>query len=62
MTEPALLAIDSATTRVVVALGTTGGALIDAVEWPAGYRHGETLLPAIEQLLAPAGRSDSPWR
>ena len=46
-----LLAIDSATTRVVVALGTTAGALVEAVEWPAGYRHGETLLPAIAGLL-----------
>lgn len=46
-----LLAIDSATTRVVVALGTLEGTLIEAVEWPAGYRHGETLLPAIAGLL-----------
>lgn len=46
-----ILAIDSATTRVVVAAGTTGGELLDAAEWPAGYRHGETLLPAIDDLL-----------
>jgi tRNA threonylcarbamoyl adenosine modification protein YeaZ len=46
-----ILAIDTATTRVVVALGTTAGALLDASEWPAGYRHGETLLPAIDDLL-----------
>ncbi len=46
-----LLAIDSATTRVVVALGTIAGTLVEAVEWPAGYRHGETLLPAIAGLL-----------
>ncbi len=46
-----LLAIDSATTRVVVALGTTDGELIDAIDWPAGYRHGETLLPAVDDLL-----------
>lgn len=46
-----LLAIDSATTRVVVALGTTAGTLVEALEWPAGYRHGETLLPAIAGLL-----------
>ena len=51
MSGPALLAIDSATTRVVVALGTPDGALIDAIDWPAGYRHGETLLPAIDDLL-----------
>ena len=52
MNEPVLLAVDSATTRVVVALGTAAGALIDAVDWPAGYRHGETLLPAIDDLLS----------
>ena len=46
-----LLAIDSATTRVVVAAGTRDGALLDAIDWPAGYRHGETLLPAIDDLL-----------
>jgi tRNA threonylcarbamoyl adenosine modification protein YeaZ len=46
-----ILAIDSATTRVVVAVGTTAGALIETTDWPAGYRHGETLLPAIDALL-----------
>ena len=47
----AILALDSATTRVVVAVGTTAGALIEAIDWPAGYRHGETLLPAVATLL-----------
>jgi tRNA threonylcarbamoyladenosine biosynthesis protein TsaB len=53
MTVPGdvILAIDSATTRVVVAVGTLDGAPLDAVDWPAGYRHGETLLPAIDALL-----------
>lgn len=46
-----ILAIDTATTRVVVAAGTTGGDLLDATDWPAGYRHGETLLPAVDDLL-----------
>lgn len=46
-----ILAIDTATTRVVVAAGTTAGALLDAIDWPAGYRHGETLLPAVDDLL-----------
>jgi tRNA threonylcarbamoyladenosine biosynthesis protein TsaB len=46
-----LLAIDSATTRVVVAAGTRDGRLLDAIDWPAGYRHGETLLPAVDGLL-----------
>lgn len=46
-----ILAIDSATTRVVVAVGTLTGELIEATDWPAGYRHGETLLPTIAALL-----------
>lgn len=54
-TEPVILAIDSATTRVVVAVGTPDGAVVDSTDWQAGYRHGETLLPAIEALL---GRLD----
>ena len=55
MSEDVLLAIDSATTRVVVALGALDGTLVDATDWPAGYRHGETLLPAIDGLLGRAG-------
>ena len=50
-TATTILAIDSATTRVVVAAGTLTGDLIDATDWPAGYRHGETLLPTIAALL-----------
>ncbi len=46
-----ILAIDTATTRVIVALGTGDGAVVDGAEWPAGYRHGETLMPAIDSLL-----------
>jgi tRNA threonylcarbamoyladenosine biosynthesis protein TsaB len=46
-----ILAIDSATTRVVVAVGTTDGATIESTDWPAGYRHGETLLPVVAGLL-----------
>lgn len=55
MSDRASLAIDSATTRVVVALGRADGTLIDSIDWPAGYRHGETLLPAIDDILARAG-------
>ena len=52
MSEDAvILALDTATTRIVVALGTTDGAMLADASWPAGYRHGETLLPAIERLL-----------
>jgi tRNA threonylcarbamoyl adenosine modification protein YeaZ len=49
--DEVILAIDTATTRIVVAVGTTAGAIVDAIDWPAGYRHGETLLPAIDDLL-----------
>jgi tRNA threonylcarbamoyladenosine biosynthesis protein TsaB len=52
VTGPVLLAIDTATTRIVVATGTTAGEVLAAADWPAGYRHGETLLPSIERLLA----------
>jgi tRNA threonylcarbamoyl adenosine modification protein YeaZ len=61
MTTPAagttgiLLALDTATSRVVVARGGFDGTLDDAAGWPAGYRHGESLLPAIERLLESAG-------
>jgi tRNA threonylcarbamoyl adenosine modification protein YeaZ len=54
MSAPAFLAIDTATTRVVVALGAPDGMLIGSLDWPAGYRHGETLLPAIDDLLGRA--------
>jgi tRNA threonylcarbamoyl adenosine modification protein YeaZ len=50
-----LLALDTATSRVVVARGAFDGTLADVAGWPAGYRHGESLLPAIERLLAPVG-------
>jgi len=50
-----LLAIDTATSRVVVARGARDGALEDVASWEAGYRHGEALLPSIERLLAPVG-------
>jgi tRNA threonylcarbamoyl adenosine modification protein YeaZ len=48
----AILALDTATTRVVVALGTPQGTIEGLSSWDAGYRHGETLLPAIARLLA----------
>lgn len=50
-----LLAIDTATSRVVVARGAADGTLEDAATWEAGYRHGEALLPSIERLLTPVG-------
>jgi tRNA threonylcarbamoyladenosine biosynthesis protein TsaB len=52
VTASVLLAIDTATTRCVVAIGSMDGGVLTATDWPAGYRHGETLLPAIEGALA----------
>jgi tRNA threonylcarbamoyl adenosine modification protein YeaZ len=52
--RPAILAIDTATSRVVVALGTPGGAPIGLSWWPAGHRHGQQLLPSIGRLLGEA--------
>jgi tRNA threonylcarbamoyl adenosine modification protein YeaZ len=47
-----LLAIDTATSVAVVALGATDGGLEAEDGWPAGYRHGEDLLPRVRSLLA----------
>jgi tRNA threonylcarbamoyladenosine biosynthesis protein TsaB len=50
-----LLAVDTATTHAVVALGSPDGVLIESLSWVAGYRHGEELLARIESLLADRG-------
>jgi hypothetical protein len=47
----AVLAIDTATPRVVVATGTPAGRADGVTSWTAGYRHGETLLPTIGRFL-----------
>jgi tRNA threonylcarbamoyl adenosine modification protein YeaZ len=47
----AILALDTATTRIVVASGSPDGRIDGMTTWPAGYRHGETLLPAIGRFL-----------
>jgi len=47
----AILAIDCATTQVVVASGSPDGRLDGLTTWAAGYRHGETLLPTIGRFL-----------
>jgi tRNA threonylcarbamoyl adenosine modification protein YeaZ len=58
-----ILAIDTATTRIGIATGVVGASGPDAIDadavtdlrttgWPAGYRHGETLLASIEAFLA----------
>jgi tRNA threonylcarbamoyl adenosine modification protein YeaZ len=47
----AILAIDTATTRVVIATGSPDGVADGVSTWTAGYRHGETLLPSIGRFL-----------
>jgi tRNA threonylcarbamoyl adenosine modification protein YeaZ len=47
----AILAIDTATTRVVVATGSPSGEVDGITTWAAGYRHGETLLATVERFL-----------
>ncbi len=49
-----ILAIDTATSVAVVALGDVTGRLRAADSWPAGQRHSEELLPRIAALLAGA--------
>jgi tRNA threonylcarbamoyl adenosine modification protein YeaZ len=47
----AILAIDSGTSRVVIATGSIDGVSDGQSSWPAGHRHGETLLPSIGRFL-----------
>ena len=47
-----ILALDTASSTALVALGDTAGRLIDERTWRAGYRHGEELLRRIDELLA----------
>ena len=49
--RPVILAIDTATTRVVIATGSRAGVVDGVSTWPAGHRHGETLLPSIGRFL-----------
>jgi tRNA threonylcarbamoyl adenosine modification protein YeaZ len=51
VTGSPILAIDTATSRAVVALGSVDGQLIAADAWPAEQRHSEELLPRIDALL-----------
>jgi tRNA threonylcarbamoyladenosine biosynthesis protein TsaB len=50
-----ILLMDTATTRAVIALGDTDGALVEQRRWTAGYRHGEELLARIDGLLTERG-------
>jgi tRNA threonylcarbamoyl adenosine modification protein YeaZ len=47
----AILAIDTATSRVVVAVGTLDGEPLGLTWWQADHRHGEQLLPSIGRVL-----------
>jgi tRNA threonylcarbamoyl adenosine modification protein YeaZ len=49
--RPAILAIDTATSRVVIATGSPAGVADGISTWTAGYRHSETLLPSITRFL-----------
>jgi len=48
--RPWLLAVDTATSRIVVAAAAPDGALLGVTTWTAGRTHGEQLLPAIGRL------------
>ena len=50
----AILAIDTSTSRVVVAVGTPTGEPLGLTWWPAQHRHGEQLLPSIGRVLGEA--------
>lgn len=52
---PWLLAMDSGTSRIVVAAGDVDGAALAVLGEPAGYRHGELLLATVDQVLARTG-------
>ena len=48
--RPWLLALDTATSRVVVAAAALDGTLLGLTTWTAGRTHGEQLLPTIGRL------------
>ncbi len=50
-----ILALDTATSVAVVALGDAAGTLRAEHAWRAGYRHGEELLSRIDALLTGGG-------
>ena len=50
-----LLAIDTSTSRTVLALGAPDGTLVAADTWEAGHRHVEELLPRLDAFLEGRG-------
>lgn len=55
MTAGWLLALDTATTTVVVAAGTRDGRVLAGEAFEGRYRHSQELLPAVVRLLDGAG-------
>jgi tRNA N6-adenosine threonylcarbamoyltransferase len=53
----AILAIDTATSRCIVAMGGLDGRLVGELAWPADHRHTASLLPAIARVLGENGQS-----
>jgi tRNA threonylcarbamoyl adenosine modification protein YeaZ len=49
-----LLALDTATTTIVVGVGSTDGGLLAAETFEGRYRHSQELLPAVVRVLADA--------
>ncbi len=47
-----LLAIDTATSRAVLAIGATDGSLVALDAWPGLHAHAETILPRLSALLS----------
>lgn len=50
--RPALLALDTATSQVLIAVGSLSGEPWSTSTWEAAYRHGDRLLPNIRGLLS----------
>ncbi|MEO8462129.1 MAG: tRNA (adenosine(37)-N6)-threonylcarbamoyltransferase complex dimerization subunit type 1 TsaB [Chloroflexota bacterium] len=53
--EPWILALDTATSQIVVGAGRLDGRIILERSRPAGFRHGELLLDEVQSLMADAG-------
>ena len=55
MSDQWLLALDTATTRIVVAAGTADGRLLAAEAFEGRYRHSQELMPALVRLIEANG-------
>lgn len=52
---PLVLAIETATTRAIVAVSTIDGTMLAAETWDAGHRHAEELLARVAAVLERSG-------